>query len=370
MRVLYFSRDYTPHDHRFLNAGVAAGHEMHFLRLERGPRQTEDRPLPPGVELQSWEAGTPDRFGWTQLPARILWLRRILRAVEPDLVHAGPVPSCAFLAALAQAAPLVSMSWGSDLLQEAQNNFWMRRFARFALRRSDWLLADCAAVRDAAAGLGFPLERVTIFPWGVDLERFSPAPAPSELRSRLGWQDAFVVLSLRSWEPVYGVETVVEGFARAALREPRLRLLLLSGGSLAPRIQQLLARHQLHDRVHLGGQISQNDLPRYYQAADLYLSASRSDGSSISLLEAMASGLPALVSDIPGNREWVRPDETGSLFPAGDAGALADALLAAAALPLECRAAQRTAARALAEARADWSKNVLLLNETYRKVIA
>ena len=55
-----------------------------------------------------------------------------------------------------------------------------------------------------------------------------------------------------------------------------------------------------------------------YRAADLYLSASHSDGSSVSLMEALGCGLPVLVSDIPGNREWVTDGEQGWLFPDGD----------------------------------------------------
>ena len=122
------------------------------------------------------------------------------------------------------------------------------------------------------------------------------------LRERLGWQGAFTILSLRSWEPVYGVDVVLRGFARAAKADPRLRLFLLGGGSLAGQIQGLLQQEGLHERVRLGGQVSQAALPGYYRAADLYVSASHSDGSSVSLLEALASGVPALVSDIPAIR--------------------------------------------------------------------
>ena len=257
-------------------------------------------------------------------------MRRILREVKPDVVHAGPVQTCALIAALAGATPLVSMSWGSDMLKDAYASRWMKWVTRFTLGRSHVLLGDCAAVQQAAEDFGFPGERVVLFPWGIDLETVPPcAGVPSrkrtaaDLRARLGWQDCFVVLSLRSWEPIYGVDVVVNAFARAAAEEPRLRLLLLGGGSLAGQIQALLNERGLHDLVHLGGQVSQNDLVRYYQAADLYVSASHSDGSSVSLMEALGCGLPALVSDIPGNREWIVPGQAGWLFADGDAGELA-----------------------------------------------
>jgi len=121
------------------------------------------------------------------------------------------------------------------------------------------------------------------------------------------------------------------------------------------------------ERVSFGGQISQNELPRWYHWADLYVSASHVDGSSVSLIEAMACGLPCLVSDIPSNLEWVTEGENGWLFPDGNADALAAKILQA----MEQKKSLSkigSAARAVAEQRADWKKNSALLLETYQKV--
>ena len=79
---------------------------------------------------------------------------------------------------------------------------------------------------------------------------------------------------------------------------------------------------KINEKVFFGGHVPQIDLPGYYQAADLYISASHSDGSSVSLMEALASGLPVLVSDIPGNVEWVEPGRQGWLFKDSDVTSL------------------------------------------------
>ena len=355
MNVLYFSRDYTPHDHRFLASLAESGQEVHYLRLERRARQLEDRPVPEQVRQVAWRNGTSP-FAWRDWLPTVLELRRILGEIKPDVVHAGPVQSCAFLAALAGAAPLVSMSWGSDMLKDAYATAWMGRVTRFTLGRTSVLAADCEAVLRAAVEFGFDSRRWALFPWGIDLGRFAPAAGESALRARLGWEEQFVILSLRSWEPVYGVDVVVRAFARAVEQEPRLRLLLLGGGSLAGQIQGLLNERGLHGLVHLGGQVSQNDLARYYHAADLYVSASHSDASSVSLMEALGCGLPALVSDIPGNREWIVPGQAGRLFADGDAAGLAEGMLEAARDP-EGLERMRREARALAERRANWPDN-------------
>ena len=118
------------------------------------------------------------------------------------------------------------------------------------------------------------------------------------------------------------------------------------------------------DKVQFTGYINQEELPRYYNEADVYISPSHVDGSSVSLMEAMACGLPCLVSDIPANKEWVTEGENGWLFPDGDADALAEVIL---------RVAENrdtldrigTQARMVAEARADWPKNFQRLLEAY-----
>lgn len=364
MRILYFSRQYTPHDHRFLSALAQTEHRLAYLRLEDGGQALEDRPLPPEVEQIAWAGG--------RKPARLrdglrllLDLQRVIRAYQPDVIQAGPLQTCALLVALSGYSRLLSMSWGYDLLIDARRSPLWAWATRFTLRRSAAMLGDCETIRRQAEAYGMHPGRIVAFPWGVDLAHFSPAPDPG-LRRRLGWgADDFVLLSTRGWAPIYGIETLARGFVLAARQRPELRLLMLGGGPLAASVRRLLLQGGVLERVHFPGQARQADLPAYYRAADLYLSASRSDGSSISLLEAMACGRPALVSDIPGNREWVTPGRQGWLFPADDAQALAEAILGAvknrAGLDEMGRQARQTA-----EQRADWAHNFPRLFDAYR----
>ncbi len=368
MRILYFTRDYTPHDYRFLSALSKTGHAIYSLRLERSGPQLEDRPLPDAVEQVLWRGGhKPAR--WKDLPALTLDLKRVIRQVKPDLIHAGPIQSAALLAALSGFQPLVSMSWGSDLLKDADKNWRMRQITRFTLRHSRVLVGDCEAVRQKAIAFGFPSVRIVIFPWGVDLDQYAPGPA--DIDTHLPGQ--FTLLSLRSWQPVYGVDMVARAFIQAASLAPNLHLLLLGTGAMAAQIHAMLEGSPVISQVSFGGQVSQKDLPRFYRSANLYISASHSDGSSVSLMEALACGCPVLVSDIPGNREWITPDREGWLFPDGDANALADGMLKAARLAVtqpDVFSAIAAAARLKAEARANWDKNFLALLQAYELALS
>lgn len=367
-RVLYFSRDYTPHDHRFLAALAGTEHRIYYLRLERRGQQQEDRPLPPGIEQVGW-AGGQSAVSWRDGARLLADLRRVIRQVQPDLIQAGPLQRSAFLVALAGFRPLLSMSWGYDLIHDARRNALWRWATRFTLQRSAVMVGDCATIRQLARSYGMPDARIVTFPWGVDIRHFSPnlngkAGLPADNSQMQVGPGSFTLLSTRGWEPIYGVDVIARAFVIAARQRPELSLVMLGNGSQAAELRQIFAQGQVEERVRFPGLVRHADLPRFYRAADLYLSASHSDGTSISLLEALACGRPALVSDIPGNREWVAPGVHGWWFPDGDAEALAQGMLHAVD-QRQSLAEMGHAARLLAEQRADWQVNFQELLKAY-----
>ena len=361
MRVLYFSRDYTPHDHRFLAALAESDHLIYYLRLERREHPLEERPLPQKIDAVSWGGGQRPA-SLIDAPGLFIGLKEVLRRINPDLIHAGPIQSCAWLVALTGFHPLVSMSWGYDMMQDAERNALRGWMTRFTLQRSAMMIGDCEAVRNQAIRFGMERDRIVIFPWGVDLKQFAPVN-PSQQKS-----GRFTLLSVRAWEPVYGVDVIARAFVQVAREHPNVVLVMIGAGSQTELIHDIFTKGGVLERVSFPGQVSQMALPNYYQIADLYLSASHTDGSSVSLLEAMASGCPAVVSDIPGNREWIQNDVNGWLFNDGDSDALAQAILHA----IEHRhdlAEMGLAARQVAEQRADWQKNFPKLIHAYERAV-
>lgn len=351
MRILYFSKDYSPHDHRFLAALAKTDHQVFYLRLERGPRQTEDRPVPPNIERILWEGGQR-LVRLSDGPRLLMGMCRVIRRIKPDIIHAGPIQTVGLLAALSGFHPLLIMSWGFDLMKDVDRGPLWRWATKYVLESATYFTSDCEATRQKAIVYGMNPDRTVVFPWGVDLKHFSPQTRETAIGNSRG----FTLLCNRSWEPNYGVDILAKAFVRVARERPDVSLILLAGGSQGPLLRQILTSGGLIERVHFGGQISQTELPRYYRMADLYISPSHVDGSSVSLMEALACGLPALVSDIPANKEWVTDGKNGWIFPDGNADTLASLILRVAENRKELRGVSR-AARIVAEERADWNKN-------------
>lgn len=367
MRILYYSQDYTPHDYRFLSSLAHTAHQVSYLRFETNPQPLETRPLPPEIRVippayASYKPGVPGQV------RRFIHLRRVLQELKPDVLHAGPIHTCGLPAAMTGFYPLLLVSWGYDILRDAEANPLMRMAAIAAIQGSAMVCCDSETVKSSIMRMaGYPEEKIVTFPWGIDLKTFAPRQPDSGLRQKLGWQTNKIVISTRRMEKLYGVDVVVSAFGEAVRRMPELRLLLVGTGSMEKEIRGMVAAGGLDQLVHFVGPLSNESLPAYLNEADLYVSASPTDGTSISLLEAMACARPVIVTDIPSNRDWVTNRRNGMLFPPGDSPALARAtveVLSNTSLQKEMgyRNINET------QRRADWNKNFAMLLATYERL--
>ena len=363
MKVLYFTRDYTPHDFRFLNAICENGDEVYYLRLETR-NVYESRPIPDEVHIVNWDFGK-EPFDMEQSEDAVVdALRNVFDEIHADVIHSGPLTDCSYLTAKAGLHPHTAMSWGFDLGREIETDAKARERAEYALSQADWFLGDCYVELDKAVELGYSRDRASIFPWGIDVERFSPMS--SELRNKIRNGGDFLILSLRTMEPNYDVETVVRSFLTAVREEPGMRLILLGDGRQMPKLREIADDDENGDKISFLGRQPNDMLVDYYRSCDLYVSASIVDGSSVSLLEAMGCGIPVLMSAIPGNLEWVRHEENGLIFETRNVTELSEKMLYC----LRNRgklSEYAAAARQLIETKANWKQNKQIIHMAYRK---
>lgn len=327
----------------------------------------EIRPIPDGVQVVNWREATT-KTTWLDYLSLKGKFAAVLEEIKPHIVHAGPIQRVALLPALVDFHPLLCMSWGFDLMQDVDRDLIWREATRFVLKRSDWFTSDCHATRRRAEAFGFPGERVTIFPWGVDHAVFNP-DGRSQMRQKMGYEDDLLIVHTRSWEPRYGVDVALQGFWLAWQQQPRMRMLMLGGGSQEEMVRKFVKEKGLQEHILFCGYQENDKLADYYRAADVYLSASHIDGSSVALMESMACACAPLVSNIPANLEWVKEGKSGWVFRDGDAHSLAERILEIAQNRDELP--QRGAAAADKTRRdANWPDNVEKLLNTYQKMVA
>jgi glycosyltransferase involved in cell wall biosynthesis len=364
VRILYLTDNDSVHNSRFLEKLIDAGHEVWTWNLTATQMSTKQ--FPDGVKVvvstKQVDRGASPSYYRELLPQ----LQSVLKEVRPSLIHAGPIQSAAYLAALADFHPTLVMSWGSDLLMDAERNEEWRQATEFTLQGADALFCDCDTVRQKASEFRtFTDSPVVQFPWGIKQGEFSPSGSVPNIERFRREPGTTTFIYTRSYDPLYGPGVLLQGFLEARQKNPSLRLLLVGAGSQDESILNFVREHNLEKVITVAGPQPAKDLPSWFRAADVYISCAKSDGTSISLLEAMATGLPVIVTDIPSNREWVTEPDNGWLAESGSVDSVARKMACAASLTFKERQKISDSNRRIVSERADWDQNFHLLFDVY-----
>lgn len=252
-------------------------------------------------------------------PLAALAVRKIVRSFRPDVVSAHFVPNYGTIAALVGPRVWVLSTWGSDVMTDPDKSAFHRWRVGVVLRRAAWVTSDAMVMTERIRDFGVPAERILTFPYGVDVGAFHPAGTPPRGGPR--------VVSNRKLDTVYSVETVVDAFA--AIREalPDATLTIAGDGGQRAALRSRAERSPAAGAITFVGAVEHARMPALLTAHHVYVSAARSDTTSVSLLEAMACGLFPVATDIPANREWIVDGENGRLVPPGEATRLAVAII-------------------------------------------
>ncbi len=297
---------------------------------------------------------------------RSLW--RLARELRPDVIHFNGLLFPLQLAALRQAVGPSPVCVVQD-----HGNTRGRLFERLAQRI---VYRDVHAFFFTAEGGAAPWRREGIIRPGHRVfevvegsTRFRPRPpddgAPAELRGTPA------VLWVGRLTPGKDPLTAVQGFAQACAHLPDPHLFLIfERGDLLPEIERVCAgTPAIAGRVHSIGAVPHAGLEAWYNAADLFLTASRSEGCNYALVEAQACGLPAVCSDHPVHRRLTAGGALGALFPAGSAEGCARAIVSSAARAAAEGAGLRTRVRRHFEDVASWDAIARASIDAYRTLL-
>jgi L-malate glycosyltransferase len=194
-------------------------------------------------------------------------------------------------------------------------------------RCADAVNACCRFSADSLGRVdGFTRGRIEVIENGIDLERYGPRGDREALRRRLGLALKRRYLTcVARFHPVKDHTTLLRGFAAVAATRDDVDLLLVGDGPLRGDLQALSCQLGMESRVRFLG--VRSDVPDLLRVSDLFALTSVSEAASLTLLEAMASGLPVVVTAVGGNPEIVREEMEGLLVPRGHAPATAAALM-------------------------------------------
>ena len=253
-------------------------------------------------------------------------IRALVGRWQPAVVHVHQANSVAWHAARAlrgTGVPMVLTLWGSDVLTLPGRGPLQRAMVRYALRAAAAWTADARTVLDAARrlagpGQGPPEALARWIPIGID------EPTPEQASELAAVVREKRLLSCRLHKPLYRIDAIVRAFAEVAADCPGWMLEVAATGEQTDALKRLAEGLGLGQRVAFSGMLDAPTLARAYRRSAVFVSVPESDGTSVSLLEAMGAGCLPVLSDLPANREWVREGENGLLV--ADPAALGKAL--------------------------------------------
>ena len=293
--------------------------------------------------------------------AAVVELVRVLRRLRPTIVHThNPKPGVygRIAGRLARVPIVVNTQHG---LYATEQDRLARRVAVYGIERLAVTCSDAELVQNVEdlerlASLGVPRRRLVLLGNGIDLGRFSPAGridgTRAAVRAELGvGEDDVVVGLVGRMVAEKGYREVFAAAATLARTAPEARLVVV--GPADPDKEDAVGPTEIAGAVDGGNVVAlgrRDDVERLYAAMDCYVLASYREGFPRSAMEAAASGLPVIATDIRGCRQVVDPGTTGLLVPARDPVALAEAIRTLVRQPdLRRRMGDAAAAKAVAE---------------------
>ena len=330
-------------------------------------------------------AGPPVINELRQIKATEMRLETLTRELRPDILHAhSPVLN-------AIPALRVGKRLGIPVVYEIRA-FWedaavdhgttregslryrlTRALETWVLRRVDHAFTICEGLRKDIVGRGIPADKVTVIPNAVDIEGFQLSGVPDAgLKSQLLPDGTTVIGFIGSFYAYEGLDLLLDAFPAMLAKRPDLRVLLVGGGPQEANLKAQAMRLGIADKVVFTGRVPHGEVSRYYDLIDLLAYPRHSMRltelvTPLKPLEAMAQGRIFIASDVGGHKELIRDGETGRLFKAGSATALAD--VAEELLAKRDRwPAYRAAGRNFVEQERNWRNSVANYKPVYGRL--
>ena len=252
---------------------------------------------------------------------------------QPMVIFGGPLHLLDGVEEFVESVAIVVVSYAYDILYLAKHDPLVKSKINSVMSFCDGLVADCniVALQALKCCKRCPPPPSCVAAWGLDRaeEKYlDDGHLTQTIREQFGWpSDGLVIVSIRHFTPLHGVSSLVDVFLKIALQQLNIHLLLVGEGEDYASIQQSVIDSDCCNLVGFLGCIDEAAIPGVLEQADLYVSTSKVDGISISLLQALDAGLPVVLSAVGGNLDLKDSLDPSLFFLADDPNELELALL-------------------------------------------
>lgn len=376
MRICYVANGKYVHTYRWMRFFKERGHDVHLISYAPLEARDVEAVREAGAKYHGdMENFHLKRFWLTLRTLRLL--RGVLRRERIDVLHSHFLGANSWYAALSGFRPFVLTVMGGDVTGpdwRPGEDLRESLLTPYTLRSADLITCWSHQLTEVVKRYVKPDAAVEVIHGGVDLGRFSPGEKPAHLLERWGLpRDAKVVLSPRMMRPLYNLDKIAEAARTVCEREPRAFFLfaymsVATDEAYEREVKAIVERGGINERVRFIGGIPHEEMADHLRLADLVVSIPKTDGTPLSVLEAMACSTPVVTSDIADyDPHYIEPGETVLAADASNSQAVADAALRFLREPELARRISEEARRRVAET-ASYESQMSRMESLYRHV--
>jgi len=261
--------------------------------------------------------------------------------------------------------PIVVTIHGSDFRMATERLSFLTKIFLYVCQRANQIMCVSELQRNEIEKMGVKPEKISAIPMGID-ETFLEVGRKRREKSN---GESHMVLSNRNLLPLYNVSLLIRAIPKVIKEQPYTKFIIAGDGSDRRDLEREASSLNVGSSVQFLGRLPLERMAELFSEADIYVSTSLSDGTSVSLLEAMGSGAFPIVTDIPANREWVVDGKNGFLVPVDQAEILAKRILNA-IHNRDLLEKSRAENLVIAERKAFWPTNIKKLEGIYSSLLS
>lgn len=251
-------------------------------------------------------------------------VKKLIKEINPDILHGHSIIHHTIIGAIAGFHPFVVTPWGNDVLIYPKESKFVKYAVKFALNNSDLITCDGENIKYAIIKMGAECEKIKMISHGIDTKKFNQSQKDIYILNEFGIFHSPTILSTRRLGPIHDVGTLINAIPLVLEEMPDSKFIIVGEGEQKEHLICLAKSLNIFDSVKFVGWIPNDKLPKYLASVDVYVSTSISDGGlAISTAEAMASGLPVILTDFGDNGKWIKDGINGFVFPVKDSKTLA-----------------------------------------------
>lgn len=326
MKILILGDASNPHIIKWANALYCSSVKIYIFSL----RDANPKSFKNGIEIIIYDSVQKFTYLTNAAISKLLYLksvpriRKIIKDIRPDIVHAHYASSYGLLGALTNFHPLIISVWGGDVIDFPVTSIFHRIIFQFSIRKADRLLTTSHFMADLLKK--YYKKSIEITPFGIDVTLFTPG-----IKFPFFDQEFDAIIGcIKGLEWYYGIEYLIEAFeiVVSKLKDKRLKLVIVGSGAIEQKILNMIKLKNLENQILLTGKIDYDQIHYYHSLLDIFVAVSvYQESFGVAVIEASACGKPVIISRVGGMIEVVDENLTGYIVPPQNADELADRII-------------------------------------------